>query len=264
MAGIETNRSSGLPQQVSTTIPDHRPVGKSVFDVPKDMFSAVSNFAPMSTVSKLVVNLGFFAGRTLNEDSRAMKHNETLLPKLQQAQSHQEGLEIINRHSEEQQALKKDVMLSQVENTFDAVKDGVDALQVLRKTPGLKKAIAVMDVGTEVVKTASSGMEARGKRRTLRQHEQLMARQNGKPPEEMVKKHETLKNEYSEAKAKLQSQAIDSTMNSLKALAKLTPHSDVVELTIFAGKSVRTAYNNYDPAVGLSRPSISDPFNEWS
>lgn len=264
MAGIESNRPSPLSQpQVgsSTPTPTFAPVGKGVIDTAKDMFSAASNFMPISNLAKFAVNLGFFGGRIVNEDSRASRHNQTLLPQLGGVTPEQ-GREILDRHFEEHRALEKDVMLNKGEAVFDASKDGIDAFQFLRKTPVLNKAVAVVDVGVELTKTITSGIDTGKKHMALRNLEGEIAKQGGVPTQDQNRQLTKLKTEFVESKTKLQSQALDSTMNSAKAIAKLSPHSTVVELSVLFGKGMMTGYANYDPAVGLGRPDLANPFHE--
>ena len=262
MAEIGSTKPSILsqppPNNLSST--DFRPVDKAFIDTAKDMFSAVSNFMPISSAAKFAVNLGFFTGRVWNEDTRTMKHNETLRPQLLEARSQAEGLEIIGRHNEEHATLGKDVMFNHAETLYDGAKDGVDAFQFLRKTPVLNKVFVATDIGVELCKTASSGKELNDKRVSLRDHEREIARRGGIPTEEQNQKLETLKKDYFESKAKFQSQTLDSTMNSAKSLAKLSPHATAVEISVFVGKGMITGYKNYDPAVGLPKPDFGNQF----
>lgn len=262
MADIGSTKPSILSQPPSTNLssPDFRPVDKAFIDTAKDMFSAVSNFLPVSSVAKFAVNLGFFTGRVWNEDTRTMKHNETLLPQLRGARSQAEGLEIIGRHNEEHVDLGKDVMFNHAETFYDGAKDSVDAYQVIRKTPVLNKVFVAADIGVEFCKTASSGKELNDKRVSLRDHEREIARRGGVPTEEQNQKLETLKKDYFDAKSKFQSQALDSSMNSVKSLAKLSPHATAVELTMFLSKGMVTGYKNYDPAVGLPKTDFGNQF----
>lgn len=264
MAGIESNRPSSLSQpQIGGPTPKQTfaPVDKTTIDTAKDMFSIGSIFKPVSNLAKFAVNLGFFGGRIVNEDARVTRHNETLLPKLQ-GTTPEQGREVLDRHQSEHRALEKDVMLNKGEAFFDATKDGVDAFQFLRKTPVVNKAVAVLDVGVELTKTITSGIDTGKKHMALRNLEGEIAKQGGVATQEQSRELTTLRTDFLESKTKLKTQAMESTLNSAKALAKASPHSTPVEVAAFLGKGLMTGYANYDPTVPFGQPSIKNPFND--